>query len=153
MAKRNYIQIDPINVDTDVAIGVPFPFNAEGVFYSTYTTKEQVKSNLINVLLTEPGERLYNPRFGVGIRTLLFEQNINTSNLRERINNQINVYVPEVELLGVKADKSPDSHDLYIKIDYRMAINDEQDSIIVNFNTGESNDSSTGIAQTNSAGY
>ena len=152
MAKRNYIQIDPINVDTDVAIGVPFPFNAEGVFYSTYTTKEQVKSNLINVLLTEPGERLYNPRFGVGIRTLLFEQNINTSNLRERINNQINVYVPEVELIEVKADKSPDSHDLYIKIDYRMAINNELDSIIVNFNTGDI-DSSTGYSQTNSAGY
>jgi uncharacterized protein len=151
--KRNYIQIDPINIDTDVAIGVPFPFNAEGVFYSTYTTKEQVKSNLINVLLTEPGERLYNPRFGVGIRSLLFENNINTSNLKERINNQINVYVPEIDLLDIKADKSPDSHDLYVKIDYRMAINNEQDSIIVNFNTGESNDSTAGIAQTNSAGY
>ena len=153
MAQRKYIQIDPINIDTDVAIGVPFPFNAEGVFYSTYTTKEQVKSNLINVLLTEPGERLYNPRFGVGIRSLLFEQNINTANLKERINNQINVYVPEIELLDVKADKSPDSHDLYVKIDYKMGINNEQDSIIVNFNTGEINDSTAGNAQTNSAGY
>ena len=149
---RNYTQIDPINLDTDVAIGVPFPFNAEGVFYSTYTTKEQVKSNLINVLLTEPGERLFNPRFGVGIRTLLFEQNINTQNLRERINNQINIYIPEVELMDVTADKSPDSHTLFIKIDYRMVINEEQDSILINFNTNETDDSA-GYAQTNSAGY
>ena len=33
-----------------------------------------------------------------------------------------------------------------------MAVNNEQDSIIVNFNTGET-DSSAGYAQTNSAGY
>ena len=65
-SQRQYTHIDPINLETDVAIGVPFPFNAEGVFYSTYTTKEQVKSNLLNVLLTEPGERLFNPLFGVG---------------------------------------------------------------------------------------
>ena len=46
---RKYIQIDPINDRENVAIGIRFPFNAEGVFYSTYTTKEQAKNNLINI--------------------------------------------------------------------------------------------------------
>ena len=32
---RKYIQIDPINDRENVAIGIRFPFNAEGVFYST----------------------------------------------------------------------------------------------------------------------
>ena len=52
---RDYIKIDPTE-KRNKALGVIFPFNAEAVFYSSYTTKEQVKSNLLNVLLTEPGE-------------------------------------------------------------------------------------------------
>ena len=69
---REYIQINPAE-KRNKALGVIFPFNAEGVFYSSYTTAEQVKSNLLNVLLTEPGERVFKPNFGVGLRNYLFE--------------------------------------------------------------------------------
>jgi phage baseplate assembly protein W len=135
--RRTYTQIDPINLETNVAIGVSLPFNGEGVFNSTYTTKEQAKSNLLNVLLTEPGERLYLPNFGVGIRNLLFEQNVKAEILKERISNQVDIYIPEIEVMDIKIDKSPDSHTLYIAIDYRMSINNDEDSIQINFNTGE----------------
>ena len=33
-------------------VGVAIPFNAPGVFKTTYTTKEAVKNNLINFFLT-----------------------------------------------------------------------------------------------------
>ena len=127
--KRLYTRVDPINLETNVAIGVSLPFNGEGVFNSTYTTKEQAKSNLLNVLLTEPGERLYLPNFGVGIRNLLFEQNVKAEILKERISNQVDIYIPEIEVMDIKIDKSPDSHTLYIAIDYRMSINNDEDSI------------------------
>ena len=39
--------------------------------------------------------------------------------------------------MDIKVNKSPDSHILYIAIDYRMAINNDEDSIQINFNTGE----------------
>ena len=136
---RHYIKIDPINLDTDVAVGVPFPFNAEGVFYSTYTTKEQVKSNLLNVLLTEPGERLFNPNFGVGIRKLLFEQNINKESLEDKIRMQINIYIPEINLVSVVADKAPHSHVLFIKITYSLLSNNQLDTIQLNFNSQDIN--------------
>ena len=73
---KNNIKINPIDLPQNdkVAVGVTFPFDGPAVFNSSYTTKEQVKSNLINLLLTSPGERLMNPTFGVGIRDLLFEQ-------------------------------------------------------------------------------
>ena len=61
----NYVRINPLDLNKNVAIGVAFPFNAEGVFFSTFTTAEQVKSNLLSVLLTEPGERVFQPNFGV----------------------------------------------------------------------------------------
>ena len=132
--KRSYTRIDPINLETDVAIGIPFPFNAEGVFYSTFTTKEQIKSNLINVLLTEPGERLFQPLFGVGIRNLLFEQGIDLEQLRSRILIQTELYVPEITVLDVIVDKAPHSHVLFIRLTYSLNINNDQDTIQLNFN-------------------
>ena len=42
---RNYIRINPLDI-SDRAVWVSLPFNAEAVFNSTYTTKEQLKSNL-----------------------------------------------------------------------------------------------------------
>ena len=137
MSVRNYITIDPINLDTDVAIGVSLPFNAEGVFYSTYTTKEQVKSNLLNVLLTEPGERLFNPSFGVGVRNLLFEQNINKESLEDRIRTQVNLYIPEIELTDVRASKDVNGHNLFIRISYKMIANNQPDIIQLNFNSSD----------------
>jgi phage baseplate assembly protein W len=140
---REYIKINPIDIQTDVAIGVPFPFNAEGVFSSTYTTSEQVKSNLLNVLLTEPGERVFKPNFGVGLRKQLFENRIDKEEIKDRISAQINRYIRGVELLGVEINKSRESHELYIKIIYKNLSNNKQDAIQVNFNNDKSTNNST----------
>tara|TARA_Y100000593_G_scaffold50844_2_gene95571 strand:- start:1145 stop:1606 length:462 start_codon:yes stop_codon:yes gene_type:complete len=146
---REYVQIIPIDEETNRAIGVRFPFNAEGVFHSTYTTKEQVKSNLLNVLLTEPGERVFNPNFGVGLRHQLFENNINKDELISRIEDQTARYIPEIEVTNVTVKKSKDSHELFIAIYYRVLVNNEEDAIQVNFaqdeNLGGSDMSSPSI--------
>ena len=89
---REYIRVNPIDRELDRGIGVRFPFNAEGVFHSTYTTKDQVKSNLLSVLLTEPGERVFNPNFGVGLRHQLFENEINKDELLFKIDQQIKIH-------------------------------------------------------------
>ena len=130
---REYIRINPIDAQTDVAIGIRFPFNAEGVFHSTYTTKEQIKSNLLNVLLTEPGERVFLPNFGVGLRKQLFETDINREELIFKIEQQIKIHIPEIELINVSVNKAKDSHELYIAIYYKIMINKETDAIQVNF--------------------
>ena len=102
---REYTRINPIDEQSNVAIGVTLPFNNEGVFYSSYTTKEQVKSNLLNVLLTDPGERLFKPNFGVGIRSLLFDQGINLQEIKGRITSQIDLYIPEINLTNIIANQ------------------------------------------------
>ena len=63
----------PIDLNARKAIGVSLPFNGPGVFNSTYTTKDQTKSNLVNLLLTDIGERVMNPGFGTVLRKFLFE--------------------------------------------------------------------------------
>jgi len=130
----NYIRINPLDLNKNVAIGVAFPFDADGVFNQTLTQKEQVKSNLINVLLTEPGERVNLPAFGVGLKNLLFETEIDTNNLESRIDNQVKIYIPEITLMSANTTFSPDEHILYIKIAYRYNPSSEVDAIQLNFN-------------------
>tara|TARA_Y100000593_G_scaffold87562_1_gene168190 strand:+ start:705 stop:1163 length:459 start_codon:yes stop_codon:yes gene_type:complete len=140
---REYIRVNPIDRELDRAIGVRFPFNAEGVFHSTYTTKDQVKSNLLSVLLTEPGERVFNPNFGVGLRHQLFENEINKDELLFKIDQQIKIHIPEIELVDTIVNKANDSHELFIGIYYRIIANRERDAIQINFNMDNTtNDSS-----------
>jgi len=129
----NYIRINPLDLNKNVAIGVAFPFNADGVFKQTLTQKEQVKSNLINVLLTEPGERVNLPAFGVGLKNLLFETDIDNNNIEARIDNQVKIYIPEITLISAVSTFSPDEHILYIKIMYRYNPSSEVDAIQLNF--------------------
>jgi hypothetical protein len=67
-------KISPLDLKPSTAIGVALPFSAENVFSSVYTTKDQTKYNIINFLLTDPRERVFNPTFGAGLRSRLFEQ-------------------------------------------------------------------------------
>jgi len=134
---RKYIRINP-TVKRNKALGVIFPFDGEAVFNSSFTTKEQVKSNLLNVLLTEPGERIFKPNFGVGLRSYLFENSNDLSFLEERINNQINQNIAGIELVNVNLIKEPDSHEIKIAISYRVLANQESDTIQINFSQDSS---------------
>ena len=68
------MQISPLDLRPSTGIGVKVPFSADIAFASVYTTKEQTKYNLINFLLTDRRERPFNPTFGAGLRSRLFEQ-------------------------------------------------------------------------------
>ena len=126
-------RISPLDVNKNVRVGVAFPLDEVNLFDGTQTIKEQVKSNLINVLLTEAGERINEPNFGVGLKNLLFESNVNTEELNEKINQQINVYVPEITLLDTIVDTIPDEYKLFIKIVYVFNLDNTSDSIQLNF--------------------
>ena len=77
-------RINPLDINKNVTIGVAFPLDDVNMFKGTQTLKEQVKNNLINLLLTEPGERVNEPNFGVGLKNLLFEQNPDIETLKEK---------------------------------------------------------------------
>ena len=126
-------RISPLDINKNVSIGVAFPLDDTNMFKGTQTLKEQVKSNLINVLLTKPGERVMEPNFGVGLKFYLFEQNINLDNLKDKINDQINIYVPEISLLDVIVDFIDHEHLLFIKIIYSVKSDKSTDAIQLNF--------------------
>jgi hypothetical protein len=127
------VNINPLDLNKNVAVGVIFPFNGNAVFNSSYTTRDQVKSNLINVLLTEPGERVYEPNFGVGLKKLLFENQIKEDELEGRIKDQVAFYVPEIEITNLIIQLIPDAHTLYIRLTYKFLTDGTDDSIQLNF--------------------
>jgi phage baseplate assembly protein W len=81
------------------------------------------KQNLKNIVLTTPGERLFNRDFGVGVRRFLFENNtsIIEQNLRTSCIEQCDKYLPQIKILNVIADKKH-NNSLNIKIFYRFNI-------------------------------
>ena len=63
--KREIRRINPLDLNKSATIGVAFPLDENNLFYGTENIKKQVRSNLINILLTIPGERINLPKFGV----------------------------------------------------------------------------------------
>ncbi len=127
-------KINPLDINKNVTIGVAFPLNNINMFKGTQTIKEQIKTNLINLQLTESGERLFTPNYGVGLKTLLFEPNINQENINSKINQQINFYIPEISLINSKINFIEDEHKLYITISYRSNLDGSNNAIQLNFN-------------------
>ena len=130
---RGNKKINPLDIDKNITIGVAFPLNDVNLFKGTTTVKEQIKTNLINLLLTEPGERLYIPNYGVGLNGLLFEPNIDQENLNSRINQQINFYIPEIQLLSVEAGEIDDDYRIYLTITYRFKTDGSMDALTTTF--------------------
>ena len=128
-------RISPLDINKNVTIGVAFPLDSVNMFKGTQTLKEQVKSNLINLLLTEPGERVNEPNFGVGLKNLLFEQNPDVEVLKEKINTQIEFYIPLITLSDVDANFLEDEHKLFIVISYSFNLDGSSDAIQLNFNS------------------
>ena len=128
-------RISPLDINKNVTIGVAFPLDNVNMFKGTQTLKEQVKSNLINLLLTEPGERVNEPNFGVGLKNLLFEPNLDVEILKEKINTQIEFYIPTISLSGVDVNSVEDEYKLFIVISYSFNLDGSSDAIQLNFNS------------------
>jgi phage baseplate assembly protein W len=126
-------KISPLDLKPSTAIGVAVPFSAPNVFTSVYTTKDQTKYNLINFLLTDPGERVFNPTFGAGLRFRLFEQmEPDTFEIIERdLTSQIENNFPQVQIEELKVRGSIDRQSINISFSYTLKRSKEQDSVTI----------------------
>jgi len=130
------LRVNPLDLQKNIAIGISLPYNgAAGPFNSTYSTKNQIKSNLINLLLTAPGERIMNPEFGCRLREVLFEGI--DDNINELITNNINTsifsYIPEIEDTDIRIETSPDENLVTVTVRYRLTLSQETDQITLQF--------------------
>ncbi len=112
----------PIDLTPSVAVGWGFPIDGPAVFIPTYTTREQTKANLLNYLLTNKGERLFNPLFGGDLRNLLFEGILeNTqSELLVMIQDQIGQFFPTVKIEDIKFENDKDRNTINFILTYQI---------------------------------
>jgi len=108
----------------DYAVGITLPIQiGNTAFNQSFTTKEQVESNLKNLLFTKKGERIMQPEFGCGLQELLFQPN--DSDLEEQIEDTINdavsFWLPYIRINGIDIQSDPAQRDvnrINVKVTY-----------------------------------
>jgi phage baseplate assembly protein W len=127
------IRVNPLDLQKNIAIGVSLPFNGSGVFKSTYTTKDQIKSNLVNLLLTDTGERIMNPNFGTNLKRFLFEgiTDNNLETLKDNILNSILSYISEITVTNITLIPNTDDNLVDLTIEYYLNISQTPDQVTV----------------------
>ena len=128
-------KINPLDRQPRKAIGVSLPFTGQGVFNSTFATKDAIKNNLINFFLTGKGERFLNPTFGTGLRNLLFE-NIDKENvdaidgeIRDSLRNNFPAVLP-IQIITVG---TPDTNTVTFSMRYQIQDTGIEDTLAINF--------------------
>ena len=127
-------RVDPRDFQINTAIGVALPFNAQGVFNSVYSTTDQIKYNLINLILTSKGERIENPNFGTILKQQLFSQISEQTFplIKDSITNAVDQYLPEVAIDTIDIVPYADDNTLVVTINYRILLSGQPDSVTIN---------------------
>ena len=111
-------------------ISVKLPLNIspdDGAYQLVKNYKTLINQNFKNLVLTNPGERIMDINFGVGIRRLFFENNspLLHDDIRSKINEQAAKYMPfiqinDIQISGPEILDLADEHFLKVKIFYTI---------------------------------
>jgi phage baseplate assembly protein W len=108
----------------------------DGPYRLTKTVVEAISQNLKNLILTNPGERMMDPDFGVGIRQFLFElENVGIqSEISSKISKQVKKYLNAVKILDIRftlgsnykqdAVSLEESNAMYVHLLYKISSSD-----------------------------
>ena len=130
--------VDVLDINPSTGVGIKVPFDGPTGINTTYTTKDAIKSNLLNFILTGKRERVFNPSFGSGVRELLFQPI--TEDIVDQIDNLIRggveSYFPTVEIRELEVTLQPDSHTFNIYLNYSVINTNIEDELQINLNNG-----------------
>jgi hypothetical protein len=92
------------------SVVLPFNYNKEdGPYALNKTLLDVVKQNLKTLILTDRGERIMLPDFGVGLKRFLFNNLNQTTSLeiRSEVETQVRKYLPFVQIEEVNVYEDP----------------------------------------------
>jgi phage baseplate assembly protein W len=121
--------------ETFINIRFPFFDSKKGYFLEmTKTSKDAIKSNLMHLLLTNKGERLYMPEFGTNLRKYIFEQNdLETQvNIKDEIQNTITKFIPNLIIDTLEVIPLENKHNaVKVRLEYTVTNNTFEESDII----------------------
>ena len=81
--------------------------------------EDAIKKSVINLVRTATRERFFNDLLGTSVGNALFElDTFDNDVLREEIISLLQNFEPRIELTNVFVQVSPDSNELFVKIEY-----------------------------------
>ena len=113
-----------------IFLGAPYPIlkNPKGLLY-TQNGINQVKSDLLVLLLTTPGERVMLPNYGTPLKELVFEQNddVVAQKAKDMIARSISAWEPritvtDISVFNVANENSLDPADSMEETDHVLSI-------------------------------
>ena len=117
------------------SVKLPLRYDLEdGPYQMNKNLKDVVKQNLKMLLLTNPGERIMNPDYGIGVKRLLFENRTETASsidYRLIIESQLKKYLPFilVDSFEIFDDTPENLNSIAIQLVYNIPSIKEKDAI------------------------
>lgn len=127
MASGKYINID-----------YPFKNSPQGFFLNLNSDDQRaIKADLMHLLLTRKGQRLYNPDFGTNLMAYIFEPNdsLTLQSIKEEVTNSVRKYLPKLVINNISVTPSEDSeYAAVVRVDYTVTddVFNVVDFIIIN---------------------
>lgn len=91
----------------------------DGLYALNKTALESIKQDLKMLVLTNPGERMMDPNYGVGLRRILFEQNTPEVGriISQSINKQVSIYMNFINVYDIQVF-TPEGNEnaIYVKL-------------------------------------
>jgi phage baseplate assembly protein W len=123
------------------SINIRFPLKDDPIkntyFQLNQITKDAFSSNLLLLLLTERGERFYQPDYGTNLLKYIFEPNddLTSQDVEEEIKNTVSQYLPNLIINRVTFNKSEGETQLNVHIEftYREDAFSESGELDLNF--------------------
>ncbi len=96
--------------------GIIFPFrqSTKGTYFKlSEITSDEIRSNLLHLILTRKGSRYYLPDFGTRIYEFIFEplDGLTFEAIRSEIEEQVEKYIPNVTINNITVEPYTDSDD------------------------------------------
>jgi phage baseplate assembly protein W len=107
-----------------INIVYPFKNSSKGFFLELSATDTQaIKSDLMHLILTRKGQRLYNPDFGTNILKFIFEPNddLTFNQIKGEITDVVKRYLPNLQINEISVTESTESeYAAVLRIDYSI---------------------------------
>ena len=121
-----------------ININYPIRNSPEGFFLDLNSTDASaIKADLMHLILTRKGQRLYNPDFGTDLLRYIFEpeDGFTLSQIKEEITNVVKKYLPKLQINSITVDQSTESeYAAVVRMDYTITddVFSTTDFIIIN---------------------
>ena len=96
-------------------ITIPLKRGNTGFFEQAFSSFEQAKSNLKNLLSTRKGERIMQPEFGTGLHSVLFEPMTSEfeTKLQQTITDSVNFWLPYITVKDIEVEMTDNMKDMH----------------------------------------